>query len=393
MPQLDFSSPMIQFFPGSQVWQLITVLSLVGEYPNSQRQLLGDKENLRLLINKALQTQTYRNRLTGDTMTCKLLTVSGKGVSKTIRFFKGALPILTWLHPDAYEHYMEITRNHTFPGSIKNKDRNHRIAEVLAMCMRAGIEARPYLLPKFQFEKLAPVRLSEASMYLSKDLKKLGEMEFNKTMFTRMVGALFTGNNCYATYNTRNAVMKWSGGGEIKTCQSLTDIARLNAGVRDVTSAILFGQSEDIALKTLLESDTSPRAENRFDNIYRRVHFIPMNEFGIQQLRFLSVPDWNEQLLDILFDPEERSYNRGAFEYDAYIDGVYIYSHLDSDIARLIRFKPYAVSHSKSCEVLCFHHQMPFLRKYLGQDVKLKLIDINSVEDELGPERRNLFER
>lgn len=326
---------MIQFFPGSQVWQLITVLSLVGEYPNSQRQLLGDKENLRLLINKALQTQTYRNRLTGDTMTCKLLTVSGKGASKTIRFFKGALPILTWLHPDAYEHYMEITRNHTFPGSIKNKDRNHRIAEVLAMCMRAGIEVRPYLLPKFQFEKLAPVRLSEASMYLAKDLKKLGEMEFNKTMFTRMVGALFTGETCYAAYNTRNAVMKWSGGGEIKTCQSLTDIARLNAGMRDVTSAILFGQSEDIALNTLLESDTSPRAENRFDNIYRRVHFIPMNEFGIQQLRFLSVPDWNEQLLDILFDPEERSYNRGAFEYDAYIDGVYIYSHLDSDIARL----------------------------------------------------------
>ena len=384
---------MIQFFPGSQVWQLITVLSLVGEYPNSQRQLLGDKENLRLLINKALQTQTYRNRLTGDTMTCKLLTVSGKGASKTIRFFKGALPILTWLHPDAYEHYMDITRNHTFPGSIKNKDRNHRIAEVLAMCMRAGIEVRPYLLPKFQFEKLAPVRLSEASMYLAKDLKKLGEMEFNKTMFTRMVGALFTGDACYAAYNTRNAVMKWSGGGEIKTSQSLTEIARLNAGVRNVTSAILFGQSEDIALKTLLESDTSPKAQNRFDNIYRRIYFIPMNEFGIQQLRFFSVPDWNEQLLDILFDPEERSYNRGAFEYDAYIDGVYIYSHLDSDIARLIRFKPYAVSHSKSCEVLCFHHQMPFLRKYLGQDVKLKLIDINSVEDELGPERRNLFER
>lgn len=384
---------MIQFFPGSQVWQLITVLSLVGEYPNSQRQLLGDKENLRLLINKALQTQTYRNRLTGDTMTCKLLTVSGKGANKTIRLYKGALPILEWIHPEAYQCYMRNSNNHRFSSYHYHIDRNHRIAEVLAMCMRAGIEVRPYLLPKFQFEKLAPVRLSEASMYLAKDLKKLGEMEFNKTMFTRMVGAVFAGGTCYAAYNTRNAVMKWSGGGEIKTCQSLTEIARLNAGVRDVTSAILFGQSEDIALKTLLESDTSPRAENRFDNIYRRIHFIPMNEFGIQQLRFFSVPDWKEQLLDILFDPEERSYNRGDFEYDAYIDGVYIYSHLDGDIARLIRFKPHAVSHSKSCEVLCFHHQMPFLRKYLGQDVKLKLIDINSVEDELGPERRNLFER
>ena len=118
-----------------------------------------------------------------------------------------------------------------------------------------------------------------------------------------------------------------------------------------------------------------------------------MNEFGIQQLRFLSVPDWKEQLLEILFDPEVRSYNRGDFEYDAYIDGVYIYSHLDGDIARLIRFKPHAVSHIKNCEVVCFHHQMQFLREYLGQNVKLKVIDINSVEDELGPERRNLFER
>lgn len=384
---------MIQFFPGSQVWQLITVLSFVGEFPHHSRHLLGNKDVLKVLINKLTKPQTFRNVETGDTMTCKLLTVSGKGASKTIRFFKGALPILTWLHPDAYEHYMETTRNHTFPGSAKNKDRNHRVAEAVVMCMRAGIEVRPYLLPKFQFQKIAPVRLSEASMYLAKDLKKLGEMEFNKTMFTRMVGAVFAGETCYAAYNTRNAVMKWSGNGEIKTCQSLTDIARLNAGVRDVTSAILFGQSEDIALSTLIESDTSTRMENRFDNIYRCIHFVPMNEFGIQQLRILSVPDWKEQLLDTLFDPEVRSYNRGAFEYDACIDGVYIFSHLDGDLARLIRFKQYAEHHSGNYEVLCFHHQMHFLREYLGQNVNLKLIDINSVEDELGPERRNLFER
>ena len=384
---------MIQFTPGSQVWQLITVLSIVGEFPHHSRHLLGNADVLKWLINKLTKPQTYRNTQTGDTMTCKLLTVSGKGTSKTIRFFKGALPILTWLHPDAYEHYMDITRNHTFPGSTYNKDRNHRVAEAVAMCLKAGIEVRPHLLPKFQYQKLAPVRLSEASMYLAKDLKKLGEMEFNKTMFTRMVGAVFAGETCYAAYNTRNAVMKWSGSGEQKTCQRLTDIARLNAGVRDVTSAILFGQSEDIALKTLLESDISKRAENRFDNIYRCVHFIPMNEFGIQQLRILSVPYWKEQLLDLLFDPEVRSYNRGAFEYDAYIDGVYIFSHLDGDIARLLRFAKHAKHHTGKYEVLCFYHQMPFLREYMGHNVKLKLIDINSVEEELGPERRNLFER
>ena len=384
---------MIQFFPGSHVWQLITVLSLVGEFPNSQRQLLGNNENMRQFIKRAVLTQTYRNRDTGDTMTCKLLTVSGNGPNKTIRLYKSALSILTWLHPNAYEHYIGITRNHTFPGTAYNKDRNHRIAEAVAICLKAGIEVRPYFLPKLQYQKLAPVRLSEASMYLGRDLKKLGEMEFNKTMFTRMVGAVFAGGTCYATYNTRNAVMKWSGGGEQKICQRLTDIARLNAGVKDVTSAILFGQSEDIALQTLLESDTSKSAENRFDKIYRYIHFIPMNEFGIRQLRLLSVPDWKEQLLDLLFDPEVRSYNRGDFEYDAYIDGVYIFSHLDGDIARLIRFAKQAKYHTGKYEVLCFQHQMHFLREYLGQNVKLKIIDINSVEDELGPERRNLFER
>ena len=384
---------MIQFIPGSQVWQLITVISLVGEFPQHSRHLLGNKDVLKWLINRLTKTQTYYNVQTGDTMTCKLLTVSGKGTTRTIRLYKSALPILTWLHPNAYEHYMGITRNHTFPGTAYNKDRNHRIAEAIAMCLMAGIEVRPYYLTEFQYQKLAPVRLSEASMYLGRDLKKLGEMEFNKTMFTRMVGAVFAGGTCYATYNTRNAVMKWNGGGEQKICQRLTDIARLNAGVKDVTSAILFGQSEDIALQTLLESDTSKSAENRFDKIYRYIHFIPMNEFGIRQLRLLSVPDWKEQLLDLLFDPEVRSYNRGDFEYDAYIDGVYIFSHLDGDIARLIRFAKQAKYHTGKYEVLCFQHQMPFLREYLGQNVELKIIDINSVEDELGPERRNLFER
>ena len=384
---------MIQFIPGSQVWQLITVISLVGEFPQHSRHLLGKKDVLKWLINRLTKTQTYCNVQTGATMTCKLLTVSGKGVTRTIRLYKSALPILTWIHPKAYEHYMEITQNHNFSGNIKNRDRNHRVSEAVAMCLMAGIEVRPYYLTEFQYQKLAPVRLSEASMYLGRDLKKLGEMEFNKTIFTRMVGAVFAGGTCYATYNTRNAVMKWNGGGEQKICQRLTDIARLNAGVKDVTSAILFGQSEDIALQTLLDSDTSKSAENRFDKIYRYIHFIPMNEFGIRQLRLLSVPDWKEQLLDLLFEPEVRSYNRGDFEYDAYIDGVYIFSHLDGDIARLIRFAEQAKYHTGKYEVLCFQHQMHFLREYMGQNVELKIIDINSVEDELGPERRNLFER
>lgn len=384
---------MIQFTPGSQVWQLITMLSFVGEFPHQSRQLLGNKDVYKNLISKLTRPQTFINTTTGATMTCWVLSVSGKGQERTIRLYKGALPILEWIHPNATRYYMHAFRNHHFSGDASHWERNHRVAEVAAVCMHAGIEARPYRLPRLQNEQFNSVIPSEAVMYLAKDLKKLSEDELNKTAFTRMVGALFAGNTCYALYNTRGAVMKWSGMGEFKTMTSLTSIASLNAGISRVQSAILIGQSESVALNTLMESDKSKRHEFRFDSIYRHIHFMPLTDKGVRQLRLFSVPDWKEKLLDLLFEPEDRAYNQGLFEYDALVNGVYVYSHLDGDIARLIRFKEALDKQFGSIEVLCYPHQISFLREYLGRRVRIKTIDMDLVETELGPERRNLFER
>ena len=80
-------------------------------------------------------------------------------------------------------------------------------------------------------------------------------------MFTRMIGALFAARACYAVYNTREAAMKWSGMGEFKALHSLIEIARLNADIVQVNGAVLLGRSEEVALKTLLESDKSRRME------------------------------------------------------------------------------------------------------------------------------------
>ncbi|MCA5962172.1 hypothetical protein LC724_19805 [Blautia sp. RD014234] len=92
--------------------------------------------------------------------------------------------------------------------------------------------------------------------------------------------------------------------GEYKALHSLIELARLNAGISQVDSAILFGQSGETALRTLLESDKTRRLEFRFDSIYRHIHFIPMNGDGIRQLRLFSVPDWKAQLLELLFESE-----------------------------------------------------------------------------------------
>ena len=377
---------MIHFKPGSQVWQLITLLSFVGEIPIRSLQLLGSERVYRTLINKLTTVQTFNNALTGDTMTCRLLSVSGKGNAKTVRLFKYGLPILTWVHPNAYDYYMESFHNHRFPGDAAHKERNHRVSEAAMLCMRAGFLVKPYCLPKLQNESLLSVIPSETCLYLAKDLKKVGEVEMSKTMFTRMVGALFTGPECYALYNTRDAVMKWSGMGEFKTLHSLTETARMNAGINRIDSAILYGQSGIVALKTLLESEKSRHMEFRFDSIYRHIHFISMDGYGIRQLRILSVPDWNEKLLDLLFEPEDRSYNKGLFEYDAYVNGVYILSHLDGDIARLIRFKEAVQTQTGQFEVLCFPHQMHFLREYLEPHIAIKTIAMDTIEAELGSE-------
>lgn len=374
---------MLHFRHGSQVHRLVTLLSVVGEFPVRSIHLLGNERVYKALIHKLTQPQIIRHFETGEDFPCRLLTVSGKGQDKTVRLYKGALPILEWLHPDAYRYYMEAFWNHRFPGDAAHRERNHRVAEMAAMCMNAELEFRPYLLPALQNQDRRQIIPDTPVFYLAKDLKKTGGNEMNKTMFTRMVGALFSDGNCYAIYNTRNAVMKWSGMGEFKTLHHLLELGRLNAGITRVDSAILLGESDSVALKTLLESDKSRRLEFRFDSIYRHVHFIPMNRMGVSMLRMLAVPNWNETLLDLLFEPEDRSYNKGAFEYDACVNGVYVFSHLDGDLARLIRYREAIMNQTVKTEVLCYPHQVPFLREYLGQ-TEIKTIGIDSVEEAIG---------
>ena len=220
------------------------------------------------------------------------------------------------------------------------------------------------------------------SLYLARDLKKINASEQNKTMFTRTVGALFYPGGCYAIYNTRSSIMKWSGMGEFKSRLSLQEIARLNAGIETVDSAVLMGESEMTAMDTLLESERTHRPEFRFDSIYQHVHFVPLNEFGASLLRLLTIENWNNRLMDLLFDADVRSYGRGTLEYDAYIDGKYVLSHLDGDLARLIRFREAIRIQNGVFEVLCFPEQMQLLREYLPPEVTLKVISLNAVLDQ-----------
>lgn len=381
---------MIHFRPGSQVFRLVTLLSVVGEFPMRSLALLGNARTFRTLVHRLIKPQLFRDSQTGAEIECRLLTVCHTGNQKSVRLYKAALPILEWM--GAKDYYLGAFWDHHFPGDAAHCTRNHRVAEAVVMCLRAGMEIRPYVLPKLQNLSIRSVVPEYPALYLARDLKKVGETEMNKTIFTRMIGAFLAGGNCFAVYNTRSAVMKWSGMGEFKALHSLTEVMRLNAGLSSVDSAVLLGESEETALQTLMESDRSRRMEFRFDSIYRHVYFVPLNDEGVRQLRLMLLPDWNEKLLAALFPAETRSYNRGQFEYDARIGEKYIFSHLDGDIARLERLRDAIRTGIVDLEVICFPHQTHFLREYLGGKVETKEIELSLIETALGLKGGNFSE-
>lgn len=375
---------MVTLRPGSHVWRLLTVLSATGEFPAQSLRLLGSERSLEKLVHRLESPQEVRSLDGAALGTYKLLTVSGRRERRTIRLCKGALPLLQSLHPAALGNYLAMYGAYRFSSNDAHVQRNHRVAEALAVCLGAGAEVRPYSLPPLQKQEIRQVVPASPSFYIARSLKRLDNTEMNKTIFTRLTGALFCPDICYAVYNARGSVMKWSGMGEFKTANHLTELARMNAGIPQADHALLLGECMDIALQTLLESDKSKRMELRFDRIYHHIHYIPMNEQGMRMLRILMLPDWNEQILSVVFPPEWRLSNPSSMECDAQGEASLILSHLDGDIARLVRLRQALENTQTPFEVLCFPWQSVFLHDYLGSHVQIREIDLEALEAALG---------
>ena len=371
---------MITIRPGSHTHRLLQLLSTAGEIPASALGLLGSERSYSDLIRKLESVQDIRFDKGGPVYRAKLIQVSGKKGGRNIRLYKKGLPVLDGLYPGLLGWYMDTFRQHSFPNDQFHIERNHRVAEALAMLIAAGVETRPYALPALQKTSFTLTVPDSPSFYIARDMKKLSEDKTNKTSYTRITGTLFYPGGMYAAYNTREAVMKWKGFGEVKTVGNLHELARMNAGHDKAPAALLFGQNYDIALKTILESDKSRRQNMRFDKIYPCTHFIPLDQNGVRLLKILILPDWNERLLDTLFESDQRSYNKGVMEYDAFLGNTIILSHLDGDIARLIRFREALAAQDKPRMIICFPWQTGFLRSYLGPDAELKELEIEVVE-------------
>lgn len=374
---------MIYLNPGSHTCELVRLLALTGEFPYRSLGILGNELSWRALVHKLNRPQDFLIPGQDLRYTCRMLSICRKGCQKSIRLYKAGLSILQAIDPEGYAYYMDNFGSHPFSGNEGHVDRNHRIAEAIAMLQQAGVQTEPFLLPKLQEGSFQHIIPEIPCMYHSREIKLLGTFEEKKHHFTRLVGAVFADGRCYALYNTRDTLMKWNGKGEEKMKDNLNALCRMNAGIQIVDAAILFGKNEEIALRTLMSGGKQQKNGSRFDSIYKETHFIPMSGDGIRLLQLLMLPDAKENLLSTLFTPEIRSYDMGGFEYDAKVGKKIIFSHIDGDLSRLIRFREAAKRMPFQFDVLCLSFQKPYLEQYLDSGFSIHVVDLQNLEEML----------
>ena len=370
--------------PGSQLHRLISLLSVCGEFPVKSLDLLGNKRLYRRVVSECTVPVTVQNQSTKETISLpKIFILAGKGRMKSIRLYKGARPILTWIGEG--EYYDSICYEYNMPMTTAHVDRNHRVAETLAAFMDAGFYYLPHTLPRLKSDGINRIITTQPLAYPSRMLKLTDNGEGNKTGFSRITGAVFAGGDCYAVYNTRNAVMKWSGKGETKAMVSLKQLSIVNSGIDpDRLPVLFFGASQEVAFRSMLAMRKATNVNLRFDMFAPRIHFIPLNRYGARFLKFISIPNWQDRILNLLFDDEDRSFNRGNFEFDAKINGTYILSHLDSDLCRLNRFREAIIDDpNDKYEVLCFEWQYHFVKKFMGELAKVTPVSFYEFDEEL----------
>jgi len=384
---------MITIRPGSHVHTLLTVLSFVGEYPVTALGFLGSVRSYKDLIHRLTMQQVFRFPDSEERFNCRLLTVSGKGKRKTIRLHKSALPLLKYWDEDVYDNYMAEYDNHSFSGNARHVERNHVVAEVAVMCMKAGIHVNPLDTPDVMDDDVRSLRLNEPYFYFSRELKRVNDYEMNKIRFTRLAGAVAYPGGVYAVYNYRDGMQKWMGEGEFKIKLHLQQIfyplREFEYPLRE--AAIMFGIDYTVALDMLREMKETKNLGNGIFSVYKNIFFVPQNEFGVRLLRVLTTPDWNEQILEGLFEDEDRSYNKGTFSYDAYEDGVFELSFLDGDIGRLFRFREAILDRDGMFKVICYPEQITFLQNYFGDMVDLATMSIENVEHFLEIKRESML--
>lgn len=378
---------MIQFRRGSHANNILEYVALCGEFPFQSLNLINPNKVVLLRVVNQLKKEGY-------------ITVVGTGVMKSIRLTKKAFPIIEAINPDYLTHYLTISENHHFRGgTYKNNNvgarqtwRRHRMAEIFCLMKQAGITVWQKEKPQLTLSNTKQtIDENDLIFYTSKELKNADISQRYKTEFTRIMGLLFSPGNIYCIYNTNKGLMKWNSQGEGKAQILVEDIVNQNSipyhdSNYQATNAIMFGKEMDPALE-ILTSNGGKRDSNgfemlSFDNTYRNIHYITLDDNGKEQLKIMTKPNWHTILKEAIFDKEMINFKYASIDCDAVDGNKYILLFFDGNIGRLKRFKQASYdSKNKEFEILCFPWQAQMVKDYMGTNVTCKTLKLKDIQE------------
>ncbi len=378
---------MIIFNEKTRAYEMVSLLCVTGEFPVASLGILGDKTCYRRLVTDMCKKQTYHNSETGKKVTCRALNISGKGKLKTMRLTKYALPLAEWV--GGADYYAENHLKNSRSGDEKIIERHHRVAEAIAIMQQAGFEYRPWYLPKIQNEVRQCSTIDEPSYFLPKVFRGDTSHPSQKFTFSRMVGALMTPYKTLMVYNTRNAIMKWDGQGEIRATNNVESFSYRNTKEGKINSAILMSGNLNCALSLIHQTEKTYKSASIFNKadlltIFYNVHYVPLNQFGAKLVQLLTLPDCHNYLLSLVYDDESLKRGSISLVYDIVDNGVYTLSLLDYNLRKLILTKSHIASLIKegksfTYQILCFPEQVDELYQYFGNAVTYLTVNIDEL--------------
>lgn len=380
---------MIIFNINTRAYDLISLLCVTGEYPVASLGILGDRTCYRRLVTDMCKTQTYHNSETGEKITCRALSISGKGRLKTIRLTKYALPLAEWV--DGADYYAGTYLKNNRSGSKKTIERHHRISETAAIMQQSGFEYRPWYLPEIQNEIQQYSTIDEPSYFLPKVFRGDISNPSQKYTFSRTVGALMTSHKTLMLYNTRNSIKKWDGQGEYRTKSNIESFSYRNTKEGKIDSAIIMGQNLNYVLGLIHQTEKQYKSASIFHKsdlltMFYNIHYIPLNQFGAKLIQVLTLPNCHNYILSLIYNDESLKHGSMSLNYDIYNNGVYTLSLLDYDMRRLILAKSninMLIKEGKSFtyQILCFPEQIDELYQFLGDNVEYLTVNIDELLD------------
>lgn len=378
---------MIRIKRGSHAYILLCFMGLVGELPYKSLHLLGNAQTVRRVVEKMCVKEEYINDETKEVFEVKAFIQSGAGNKHTIRLSKKALKLLDWVGMRKF--YEGVTYNCNMPGDEVHVYRNHRMAEVLFMMLRAGAKYLPTTIPNLEYRSFDKLRIKSTCFYPSRLIKNMNKDECVKLKYILALGAVISPYGSYVVYNTRDEAMRWNGIGEQKARMIIDNLANRNTGVEDVRSCMLFANNGQAILETLKNSLKKRAVKGKNGrwyretpvsvvDVYNHVHYIPLNETGIRMLRIMFLPNFQERIQKVIYT---KSLDKCWTVFDGRYNDKYYVNHFDGDIGRLYYLKGFLKDQKYKCTMICFDFQHDYLKSYLGNLVEYKVITIDQLEE------------